>query len=79
MLKVLELSELFEPNRIEINRIETKSIESNRNQSNRIEFRVRIKFESFTVPTYAIYQENNGQGRDFFFTFFETTNSKKFF
>jgi len=39
MLKVLELSELFEPNRIEINRIE----------SNRIEFRVRIKFESFTV------------------------------
>jgi len=44
MLKVLELSELFEPNRIE-----TKSIESNRNQSNRIEFRVRIKFESFTV------------------------------
>jgi hypothetical protein len=29
MLKVLELSEFFEPNRIEINRIETKSIESN--------------------------------------------------
>jgi hypothetical protein len=54
MLKVLELSELFEPNRIEINRIETKSIESNRDQSNqiepnRIEFRVRIKFESFIV------------------------------
>jgi len=52
MLKVLELSELFEPNRIEINRIETKSIESNRNQSNRIEFRVRIKFESFTVSNH---------------------------
>jgi len=32
MLKVLELSELFEPNRNE-----SKSIESNQNQSNRIE------------------------------------------
>jgi len=39
LLKVLELREIFERNRIE-----TKSIESNRN-----EFRVRIKFESFTV------------------------------
>ncbi len=44
MLKVLEHSELFESNRIE-----SKSIESNQNQSNRNEFRVRIKFESFTV------------------------------
>ena len=39
MSDVIELSEIFEPNRME----------SNRNQSNRIEFRVRIKFESFTV------------------------------
>jgi hypothetical protein len=56
MLKVLELSELFEPNRIEINRNQSKSIEINRNQSNqnepnRIEFRVRIKFESFSVDS----------------------------
>ncbi len=35
-----------EPNRNEPNRNETKSIESNR-----IEFRVRIKFESFTVQS----------------------------
>jgi len=65
MLKVLELSELFEPNRIEINRIEinrieTKSIESNRNQSNPIKFRVRIKFESFTV-LYLIESHSSGQ------------------
>ncbi len=46
MLKVLELSELFEPNRIEINRNQ-----SNQNEPNRIEFRVRIKFESFSVDS----------------------------
>ena len=68
MLKVLELSELFEPNRIE-----SKSIESKRNQSNRIEinriesirietkrieFRVRIKFESFTVKYLDLIEVN---------------------
>jgi hypothetical protein len=36
---ILKVLELFEPNRTEPNRIEP----------NRIEFRVRIKFESFTV------------------------------
>jgi len=50
-------------NRIEINRIETKSIESNRIEinriePNRIEFRVRIKFESFTVIIKPYASEN---------------------
>ncbi len=36
ILKVLEVSELFESNRNEINRIEPNRTKSNRNQSNRI-------------------------------------------
>jgi hypothetical protein len=52
MLKVFELSELFEPNRIESKSIESNRIEINRIESNRIEFRVRIKFESFTVGSF---------------------------
>jgi len=31
------------------------------------------------IPTYVIYQKNNGQGHDCFSTLFRPTNSKIFF
>jgi len=31
------------------------------------------------IPTNVVYQKNNGQGHECFFTLFRPTNSKKFF
>jgi hypothetical protein len=54
MLKVLELSELLEPNRIEINRIESK-----RNQSNRIESKSEYALNSRVSREYDLYIYNS--------------------